>query len=152
VTVKSFTTIDSALQGYRRLKSRGLHCAVVSQAQVDLELRAKQLTSWLSEVAAAHPAARLLVVHALVQVSGNHSLGNVQVWREARMIPAWAGLVDVGEMEQAERRFRAFPPQLSSSYLTREEAELLHRMGAELNAAQFIQLTGMLRCSVLSLY
>jgi hypothetical protein len=40
------------------------------------------------------------------------------------------------------RRFRAFPPQLASSYVTREEAELLHRMGAEMNAAQFIQLTG----------
>jgi hypothetical protein len=41
-------------------------------------------------------------------------------------------------------RFRAFPPQLASSYVTREEVELLHHMGAEMNAAQFIQLTGML--------
>jgi len=143
VTVKSFTTIDTALQGFRRLKSRGLHCAVVSTAQVDLELRAKQLTAWLTEVAAAHPAARVLVVHALVQVSGNHSLGGVEVWREPRMIPAWAGLADGNEVEQYERRFRAFPPQLASSYVTREDAELLHRMGAEMNAAQFIQLTGM---------
>jgi hypothetical protein len=60
------------------------------------------------------------------------------------MIPAWAGLADaVNEVTMCERRFRAFPPQLaSSSYVTREEAELLHRMGAEMNAMQFIQLTG----------
>ena len=144
VTVKSFTNIDQALAGFRRLKSRGLHCAVVSTAQVDLELRAKQMTSWLSEVAAAHPAAAVLVVHALVQVHQNHALGNVQVWREPRMIPAWAGLADVNnEMVMNERRFKSFPPQLASSYVTREEAELLHRMGAEMNAAKFIQLTGM---------
>ena len=149
VTVKSFTNIDEALQGFRRLKSRGLHCAVVSTAQVDLELRAKQMTSWLSEVAAAHPAAAVLVVHALVQVNQNHALGNVQVWREPRMIPAWAGLADCNdEITMNKLRFKAFPPQLASSYVTREEAELLHRMGAEMNAAQFIQLTGMCHCLI----
>ena len=47
-------------------------------------------------------------------------------------------------MERDERRFRAFPPQLASSYVTREEAELLYSMGAEMNAAQFIQLFGTL--------
>ena len=152
VTVKSFTNINEALQGFRRLKSRGLHCSVVSTAQVDLELRAKQMTSWLSEVAAAHPAAAVLVVHALVQVHQNHALGNVQVWREPRMIPAWAGLAAAGNGEIAmnQVRFQSFPPQLASSYVTREEAELLHRMGAEMNAAQFIQLTGMSFCFVLS--
>ena len=144
VTVRSFTTIKEALDGFRRLKSRGLHCAVVTTAQVDMELRARTLTAWLSEVAAAHPAAAVLVVHALVQVNANHSLGGVQVWREPHMIPAWAGMADAtDEVNMCERRFRAFPPELASSYVTREEAELLHRMGAEINAAQFIQLTGM---------
>jgi hypothetical protein len=38
-----------------------------STAQVDLELRAKQLMSWLHEVAAAHPAAAVLVIHSPVQ-------------------------------------------------------------------------------------
>lgn len=45
--------MDEALQEHRRLKSRRLCCAVVNQAQMDLEQRARQLTSWLSEVAAA---------------------------------------------------------------------------------------------------
>jgi hypothetical protein len=45
-------------------------------------------------------------------------------------------------------RFKAFPPQLASSYVTREEAELLHRMGAEMNAALFIQITGMSHCLI----
>jgi hypothetical protein len=51
-------------------------------------------------------------------------------------------LADATNEVMCERRFRAFPPQLASSYVTREEAELLHCIGAEMNAAQFIQLTG----------
>lgn len=142
VTVKSFVTIESAVEGYRRLKSRGLHCAVVSTAQVDMELRARALTAWLTEIAASHPAAAVLVVHALVQVSANHDLGGIHVWHEPRMIPAWAGLADMDEVSMCARRFCAFPPHVSSSYLTREEAERLHQMGTEINAEQFVQLTG----------
>jgi hypothetical protein len=142
VTVKSFVTIESAVEGYRRLKSRGLHCAVVSTAQVDMELRARALTAWLTEIAAAHRAAAVLVVHALVQVSADHHLGGIHVWREPRMIPTWAGLADMDEVSMCGRRFRAFPPHLVSSYMTREEAERLHQMGTEINAEQFVQLTG----------
>lgn len=144
VTVKSFLTIDEAVKGYRLLKSCGLHCAVVNTAQVDMELRARMLAAWLSEVAAAHPAAAVLVVHALLQVSSTHDLGGVQVWQEPHMIAAWAGLTDAAdEVALCERRFRAFPPNLASSYVTREEAERLHQMAIEVNAQQFVQLTGM---------
>jgi hypothetical protein len=44
---------------------------------VDLELRAQALTAWLYKVAAAHPAAAVLLVHALVQVNPQHGLGSV---------------------------------------------------------------------------
>jgi hypothetical protein len=65
------------------------------------------------------------------------------------MIPAWAGLADCNdEITMNKLRFKAFPPQLASSYVTREEAELLHRMGAEMNAALFIQITGMSHCLI----
>jgi len=56
----------------------GLESAVVRTAQVDLELRARALTACLSQVAAAHPAAAVLVVHALVQVDSQHGFGSVQ--------------------------------------------------------------------------
>lgn len=143
VTVKSYVTVESALEGYRRLKSRGLHCAVVSTAQADMELRARALSVWLTEIAAAHPAAAVLVVHALVQVSPNHDLRGIHVWHEPRMIPAWAGLADTDEVSMCARRFQAFPPHLASSYVTREEAARLHQIGTEINAERFAQLTGM---------
>lgn len=40
VTVKIYDDCISAMQGYRRLKTRGLHCALVSTAQLHLEQRA----------------------------------------------------------------------------------------------------------------
>jgi len=156
VTVKSYTTIGSAVQGFRRLKSRGLHCAVVGTAQVSLEKRARALSTWLSEISSAHPSAAALVVHALVQVGQKHNMGPVAVWHHARTIPSWTAL-DTNDEEQAcLRRFRAFPPHLASSYVTREEAELLHEMGMNMNPNQLVELTGAqlfvyrwLRCSLL---
>jgi hypothetical protein len=43
VTVKSFTSIKEALEGFCRSKSRGLHCFLQSTKHVDLELRARAL-------------------------------------------------------------------------------------------------------------
>jgi hypothetical protein len=98
-----------------------------------MELRARVLTAWLGDLCAAHPAASALVVHALVQVSDNHLLAGIPVWHEPRMIPAWA----VGP-----RRFEIFPPNVSSSYLSREEAERLHRLALEVNVPMFVEMTG----------
>ena len=142
VTVKSYSTIGAALQGFRRLKSRGLHCAVVGSAQVSLEQRAKALSTWLAEISSAHPAAAALVVHALVQVNPRHDLASVAVWHEARIIPTWAAL-DVQDEKQACRtRFSAFPPHLASSYVTREEGEILHEMAMQINPQGLVELTG----------
>jgi len=143
VMVKSYQSIALALQGYRRLKSkqRGLHCAVVGTSVVDAENRARALTLWLSEISAAHPAAAALVVHALVQL--NHDLAGIQVWHEARSIPAWASLItDEDDLTTCRRRFYAFPPHLASSYVTREDAETLHRLGMEMNSTMFQEMTG----------
>ena len=172
VTVKTYNNIASALRGYRRLKSRGLHCAVVSTAQVDLEHRAKAVCAWLTELAAAHPAAQAILVHALVQVPASHGtskptnghgdLAGVYTWHPCRMIPSWSSILneDSRSNESAlwmacRQRFDAFPPHLPSSYLTREEAELLHGMAIvainsnpyfcndfEGGMRQLIQLTG----------
>mmetsp|Transcript_1634 Transcript_1634/g.2573 ORF Transcript_1634/g.2573 Transcript_1634/m.2573 type:complete len:2448 (-) Transcript_1634:7099-14442(-) len=151
VVVKIYTNAPAAMAGYRRLKSRGLHCAVVGTAQVDLEQRAKVLATWLAEISAAHPAAAALVVNALVQTdAGRHRpFGRVHVWEEARMIPSWAGLThnnsgddDDDDVDLCRKRFQAFPPHLTSSYLSREEAEKLHRFGLELNPMTFLSLTG----------
>lgn len=133
VLVKSYPSMHSAFQGFRRLKARGLHCAVVGTAQVDMEQRARALTTWLGELCAAHPAAAALIVHALVQVSPHHDLAGISVWHEPRIIPSWAS---------GPNRLHAFPPQQASSYLTRDEAERLHRMALEVNVAQFVELTG----------
>lgn len=143
VTVKSYTSVSAAMHGYRQLKSKGLHCAVVSIAQVDSEHRARALTSWLTEIASAHPAAAAIIVQALVQVSSHQDLGGTKVWHEARMIPVWASMVD-GEDEPTtcRRRFYAFPPHMDSSYLSRDEAETLHRLGRQINQEQFIQMAG----------
>jgi len=142
VTVKSYSNIGAAMQGFRRLKSRGLHCAVVGSAQIDLELRAKALSMWLAEISAAHPAASALVVHALVQVDPRHNLASVPVWHEARTMPPWAALDARDEVEACRRRFHAFPPHLASSYVTRAEAELLHEIGMNTNPKGLVELTG----------
>ena len=125
VTVKTYSSVMSAMQGYRRLKSRGLHCAVVSSAQVDMEQRARALATWLSEISAAHPAASVLVVHALVQARSHHRLGGVSVWPEARIIPPWTSLKQTDEIQACRRRFNAFPPHLPTSYVSSDEAEKL---------------------------
>ena len=143
VTVKSYSTIGAALLGFRRLKSRGLHCAVVSSAQVSLEQRARALSNWLAEISSAHPSAAAMVVHALVQVELQHNLGPISVWHQARTIPSWAALDTSDEMLACRRRFNAFPPHLSSSYVTREESELLHEMAMSINPNAFVELTGM---------
>ena len=143
VTVKSYQSIALAMQGFRRLKAkeRGLHCAVVGTSVVDAEHRARALTLWLAEIAAAHPAAAVLVVHALVQM--NHDMAGIEVWHEAKAIPAWASLVTGDDdLMICRRRFFAFPPHLPSSYVTREEAETLHRMGMEMDPTAFQEMTG----------
>lgn len=142
VIVKSYSSIGPAMQGFRRLKSRGLHCAVVGSAQMQLELRARALATWLGEISAAHPAAAAIVVHALVQVNSRHTLGEVNVWQGARTIPPWAALDQNDEVQACRRRFNAFPPHLASSFVTREEAELLHGMAMQLNPAGLVELTG----------
>lgn len=142
VTVKNYSTFHAAVQGFRRLKSRGLHCAVVSTAQADMEHRARALSSWLSEISAAHPAAAVLVVHALVQVGRPQDLAGIAVWQEPRTIPPWACPCPLRTNEDCRRRFGQFPPHLSSSYLTSEEAEILHETALRINPQQFIQMTG----------
>ena len=99
VTVKTYSSIPSAMQGFKRLKSRGLHCAVVSTAQLDMELRARALSSWLAEISAAHPAAAVLVVHALLQVQSTQDLAGVAVWQEARSIPPWVAAGEADEVQ-----------------------------------------------------
>lgn len=143
VTVKSYSTIPAAMSGYRRLKSCGLHCAVVSTAQLNLEQRAWSLVSWLKDVAASHPAAAALVVHALVQINdGDHSFAGVHVWHRARTIPVWAGATEQNAVESCRKRFQAFPPQLASSYVTREESELLHGIAVSVNPQGLEQVAG----------
>jgi Putative zinc finger in N-recognin (UBR box) len=161
VTVKTYNNVASAMRGFRRLKSRGLHCAVVSTAQMDAENRAKVLCAWLSDVASAHPAAQALLVQALVQLKGRSNggdgdLGGVQTWHPARMISPWTAITIAPEQQYDEiaacrRRFDAFPPHLSSSYVTREEAELLHGMTlatladpSNVNVENFLQVAGTL--------
>lgn len=126
VTVQTYKTIGAALRGFRRLKSKGLHCAVVSSAQVEAELRARALAAWLSELSNAHPVAQALLVHALVTTNDTEDLGGVHVWRKARMMAPWAAVVESDPERACRLRFAAFPPATSSSYVTREEAELLH--------------------------
>lgn len=140
VTVKSYTSLHSAMQGFRRLKSRGLHCAVVSTAQTEMEHRARALSSWLSEISAAHPSAAVLVVHALVQVGMPQDLAGISVWQEPRTIPAWAA--PLTSVQECRRRFMSFPPHLATSYLTSEEAEKLHTMAMQLNPQGFTEMTG----------
>ena len=142
VTVKTYTSLHTAMQGFRRLKSRGLHCAVVSTAQVDMEHRARALSSWLSEISAAHPSAAVLVVHALVKVGRPQDLAGIPLWQEPRTIPPWVCKAPLKTVEDCRRRFLAFPPHFSSSYLTSEEAEKLHEMALQINQQGFIEMTG----------
>ena len=127
VTVRTYTTLVGALAGYRRLKSRGLHCSVVSTPQVESELRSRALLAWLAELCSAHPAVGGMVVHALVAVDDGgkaSEIGGVRIWREARSVPSWA----IGDDTSANWP-SAFPPHLDTSYLSREEAERLHAIG-----------------------
>ncbi|KAL3923025.1 MAG: hypothetical protein SGILL_001888, partial [Bacillariaceae sp.] len=128
--------------GFKRLKSRGLHCAVVSTAQVDMEQRARALSSWLAEISSAHPAAAVLVVDALLQIRTTNDLGGIPVWQEARSIPTWIAPGETDEATVCRRRFQAFPPHLASSYVTSDEAEMLHGLAMDLNAKAFVELTG----------
>jgi hypothetical protein len=100
------------------------------------------LSSWLAEISAAHPAAAVLVVQALAQVTSQHGVAGVSVWHEPRSIPAWVADGQKDDIQACRRRFHAFPPHLASSYLTSEEAEKLHEMALQLNAAAFVELTG----------
>ena len=146
VIARAYSTMEGAKAGYERLKGCGLHCSVVSSPQLDLELRAKQLLSWLSDIAAAHPAVAALVVHALVDVTeGSDPIGGAYVWANSRMIPPWAftygylrsarlSIHEEGEQQGMEipgwrRRMNVFPPNLKSSFLTREELRHLHKLG-----------------------
>eukprot|EP00536_Pseudo-nitzschia_multiseries_P013927 jgi/Psemu1/291151/fgenesh1_pg.632_\ len=141
VTVKTFATIQAAMDGYRKIKSKGLFSSVVSSAQCDMELRARHLSSWLSEISAAHPSAAVLVVHALLQIKSSQDLGGIAVWQEARSIPSWVAPNETDEVEACLKRFRVFPPHLATSYVTGEEAEKLHRMAMAVDANAFFEMT-----------
>jgi len=142
VPVKTYSSIQSAMKGYRRLKSRGLHCSVVSTAQIDMELRARHLSSWLAEISAAHPSAAVLVVHALLQIKSTQDLGGIAVWQEARTIPPWVTPDETDEIQACRRRFQSFPPHLASSYVTSDEAEMLHQIAMKVNPNTFLEMTG----------
>jgi hypothetical protein len=142
VPVKTYSSIQSAMRGYRRLKSRGLHCSVVSSAQIDMELRARHLSSWLAEISAAHPSAAVLVVHALLQIKSTQDLGGIAIWQEARTIPPWVTPDETDEIQACRRRFQSFPPHLASSYVTSDEAEKLHQIAMKMNANAFLEMTG----------
>ncbi len=144
--VKAYSTMNGAMAGFERMKRFGLHCAVLSSPQLDLEARARVLLSWLSDIAEAHPAVSALVVQALVDVTeGLDSLGGVYVWGNSRMIPPWSfsdgylsssrvsiqeyGFEDGIDIPGWRRRMDVFPPHLQSSFLTREESKRLHVLG-----------------------
>ncbi len=145
VVVRAYTTFEGAIAGFDRLKERGLHCAVVSTPQSELEARARVLLTWLSDISSAHPAVSALVVHALVDVTeGTDTFGKALVWGKSKMIPAWSfsegylssARVSINEEEEEQtsipgwrRRMNVFPPHLTSSYLSREESLQLHKLG-----------------------
>jgi hypothetical protein len=137
VTVRTYGTVREAMRGFRRLKSRGLHCSAVPSPQAALELRARGLLQYLGELAGAHPAAAAVVAHALVHVDPEHALAGVRAWRSPRCVPAWAGaaLPGGGGAEACRARFRAFPPHLDSSYVTFEEADVLYGLAESLDPA-----------------
>jgi len=133
VTVRSYSTFTEALFGYKRLKSRGLQCSVVSTAQFDLEMRAKVLLNWLRDMAGIHPAISALVVHGLCDVTnGKDACGDVGVWLHPRSIPLWAGM----NTSKRDVRYSTFPPHLDSSYLTRDEARTLFKLAKKHKSIQ----------------
>lgn len=144
VNVRSYSSFKEAMVGFKRLKSNGLHCAVVSSPQDDLERRVKVLTGWLKDVASAHPAAAALVAHALLDVTaGQDTFGGVSVCTDPRMIPCWSGTAHENEDVAKSFRLKAFPPHLPSSYLTREEGrELFKVMKTHMKAQYLFHLTG----------
>lgn len=144
VVVDEFRSFQDAINGFKRLKSRSLQCAVISSPQSDLEKRAKVLLGWLKDISSAHPAIGALVVHALLDVTnGQDSFGGVNVWLEPRMIPCWCGSLTDDDSLKNNLRMNAFPPHLSSSYLSRSEArELFRLMTKDNNAATLFQATG----------
>lgn len=119
VTVKSsFTNLQEALEGFTQLRLRGLQCVVASTPQVDLELRARMLVGWLSDLCQQHASLQALVIHAFLDVSeGSSPYGGIPVWTRAHMIPPWSS------------RHSAFPTHLSTSFLTREESFRLYTLG-----------------------
>lgn len=135
VTVLNYDRLPTAMQGFRRLKSRGLHCSVVSTPQVQQELRARNLIAWLSEISSSHPVASALIVQALVQVQGSTNekpfAGLCCVWKECKSIPSWASF-DTDERTACHRRFTTFPPHWQSSYLTKQESRDLYHLARSL--------------------
>ena len=119
VTVKSsFASLEEALDGFTQLRQRGLQCVVASTPQVDLELRARMLVGWLSDLCQQHASLQALVIHAFLDVSeGSSPYGGIPVWTRAHMIPPWSS------------RHGAFPTHLSTSYITREESFRLYTLG-----------------------
>jgi len=133
VIVRKFSRFLSALKGFQRLKRTGLHCAVISTPQLDLEERARVLMIWLHDVAAAHPAAASIVVQGLVDVTeGKDLLGAVHVWGTAHMTPPWCCRESHADLDYTvpnwRQRFEFFPPHRQSSFLTREECFRLHNL------------------------
>ena len=146
VTVRSYATMAGAKAGYSRLKSRGLHCSVVSTPHVVAEKRSRELLLWLADLCSAHPAVGGMVVHALVDVDdagAGSTIGGVRMWREGRFVPCWA-LTEDPSLPWA----RAFPPHLDSSFLSREEAQRLHAFGfgtqegSSIHPSDFAERTG----------
>ena len=150
VTVLNYDRLSSAMQGFRRLKSRGLHCSVVSSPQVQQELRARALVTWLAEISSAHPVASALLIQALVQVQGSANetvfAGVTPVWKEARSVPLWASPnAKEDEPSACKRRFRAFPPGWISSFLTQQESHDLYKLGRSIvPPSQLAEVTGAL--------
>ena len=146
VIVKTYHSFKEVTAGFKRLKSNGLHCAVISSPQEDLENRAKILSEWLKDVACAHPAAAALVSHALCDVTeGQDTFGGVCVNTGPRMIPCWSGTLSSIESDEEKKmqRMKAFPPHLATSYLTREEArELYKAMKKHVNSDNLFKKTG----------
>lgn len=132
--VRKFSSFLSAFKGFQRLKRTGLHCAIISTPQLDLEDRTRVLMTWLHDVAAAHPAAASLVIQGLVDVTeGKDLLGDVHVWGAAHMIPPWCCRDDsTSSLDVAipgwRKRLDFFPPHLQSSFLTRDECVRLHNL------------------------
>jgi hypothetical protein len=91
VTVSSFDSLPACVAGFTRLKQCGLLCSAVSTPQLDLELRARAILKWLTDLVKLHPALSGIVVHALVDVTGGEDDFDslCQVWPEARMLCPW---------------------------------------------------------------